>query len=140
MLALKLRLNLALFFSLVLPCLLPTMAHAEIETSILAPGAKIDVDGLIDEWRDFPSQQLKIVDKTSYKGDSDLSASVQSIYNNDYIYFAVTVKDEKFVRTTLAGNGEDRVELWFGNDAKGSSSTALSLYPADLNGSIGQDL
>lgn len=112
----------------------------EVSTGILESGYKVEVDGITEEWRTIPSQQLKIVEKTSLKGETDFSVSVQSLYNKDYLYFSITVRDDKFIRTTLAGNGEDKIMLWFGSDAKGAKPIALSFYPADLNGSVGQDL
>jgi hypothetical protein len=120
---------------------LPLQAHAQdITTQTLAAGSRVDIDGLTDEWSTLPSQQLKLINKSSYKGDSDFTASFQSVYDKDYLYFAITVRDDKFIRTTLAGNGEDKLVLWFGGDAKGSKSTPLSIYPADLNGSATQDI
>ena len=128
-------------FSLVAASYLPSQARAQdITTQTLAAGSRVDIDGLTDEWSTLPSQPLKLINKNSHIGDSDFSANFQSVYDKDYLYFAITVRDEKFIRTTLAGNGEDKLVLWFGADAKGSKSTALSIYPADLNGSATQDL
>jgi hypothetical protein len=128
-------------FSFLAAASLPALSFAQdISTQILATGSKVEVDGLIDEWRTIPSQPLDLVSKSSHKGSADFSVSFQSLYDKEYLYFAITVTDEKFIRTTLAANGEDRLAFWFGADAKGSKSSLLSVYPADLNGSIGQDL
>jgi hypothetical protein len=127
--------------SLAAAAYLPLQVYAQdITTQTLASGSRVDIDGLTDEWSTLPSQQLKLINKSSYKGESDFAAGFQSVYDKDYLYFAITVRDEKFIRTTLAGNGEDKLMLWFGGDAKGSKSTPLSIYPADLNGSATQEL
>jgi hypothetical protein len=113
--------------------LLPTAAFAgDIYSDVLAPGSVVTVDGLLDEWRGLPGDELEIVEKISYKGAGDLAATVQSLHDKTYLYFAITVRDDAFRRTGAGTAGEDKLLMWFGGDAT-KSPISLSFLPGDLS-------
>lgn len=121
--------------------LLPGLVSAkEVFSDILAKGSSVNFDGLLDEWVGLPGQEVPIIERVSYKGASDLSVMVQSLHDEETIYFAITVTDDQFIRTGAGTVGEDKVMLWFGSEPSGvQKPLALSFLPGDLL-SIKQDL
>jgi Carbohydrate family 9 binding domain-like len=122
----------ALFLAMVFP----SAAFAlDVPSELLAPGEKVNFDGLLGEWRDLAGASLEVVERSSYKGADDFSVTVKSFHDKDKLYLAITAVDDTFLRSGAGTVGEDRVELWFG----GKAPLRVSVLPDNLKG-IAQEL
>jgi len=60
------------------------------------------------------SNQAKFITKGAYywAGKEDLSYTVRSVYNEQYLYFLVRVTDDKVISQTKLDSAYDNVEIW----------------------------
>jgi len=82
----------------------------------------IAVDGKLDEWADVLAMPLGYASRISIDDVENLSAKVQFQWDEDYIYMAVTVRDNVFYQP-YSGDGAwqaDNLQLFF--DPKGDGN------------------
>ncbi len=99
---------------------------------------KIVIGGKLSEWQGIDRAMLDEKQYITYKpanwqGKDDLSAELMAQYDDENLYLAIKVTDDKFVQQfrgdeMLKG---DHVELWFGTE-KGTYQFGLS--PGDFKG------
>ena len=85
----------------------------------------IDVDGDISEWDNIPgikldSPEQAVVQSVNWKGTKDSSAVMKAAWNKEYLYFAVSVRDDELLERR--GWSGDCVELFFDFDLWGDKN------------------
>jgi hypothetical protein len=90
-------------------------------------GVKLRVDGVIKEW---PGKMTELAEAVRGKGER---VSGQIGYDDKHLYVAFDVRDDKLVRSSSAGEGEDHGTLLIAfPDARGRLTLyELDLYPGD---------
>ncbi|RLG56904.1 MAG: hypothetical protein DRN95_06200, partial [Candidatus Hydrothermarchaeota archaeon] len=107
--------------------LIPTIASGKAlyPTSLVEGGAPISIDGDISEWEKLKvtpqaiSNVIPFPGTKAPEGPSDLKAKFWCLADEDYLYVAVEVKDDRIVSGGHPYNGrwnEDCVEICFDGD------------------------
>jgi hypothetical protein len=96
-------------------------ASAEELACDLAEQGTVQVDGLLDDWRDVQG-------RSAGSGKQGLSFEVRCNYDDDHLYLMVFVQDDQLVRTRGQLAGEDHVEIGL---AVGDQVERLAIYPEE---------
>ena len=96
-------------------------ASAEELSCDLAEQGTVQVDGLLDDWRDVQG-------RPAGSGKRDLSFEVRCNYDDSNLYLVVLVQDEQLVRTRAQLVGEDHVEIGL---PVGDKVERLAIYPEE---------
>jgi hypothetical protein len=104
-------------------------AGRTLEAEPLA-GAKVRIDGVIKEW---PGRMTDLTETIQGRAGSDLRVAGQIGYDDTSLYVAFDVRDDKLVRTSAFGPGEDHGTLLIAfPDTQGRYTLhQLDLYPGD---------
>jgi hypothetical protein len=114
--------------------LAPEALANEIPCSPVEAGT-IQLDGLLNDWQGaegvgIDKEEQILTGKKEWSGPDDLSFDVYCNYDETYLYLAVDIKDEYFIRSRKA-KGDDHLMVLFG-------SKKLVVYPGDLRGIPGR--
>ncbi|HEX2568231.1 MAG TPA: sugar-binding protein [Polyangia bacterium] len=96
-------------------------ARAEELACDLAEQGTVQVDGLLDDWRDVQGRPVG-------SGRRDLSFEVRCNYDDNNLYLMVLVQDDRLVRTRAQLAGEDHVEIGL---PVGDKVERLAIYPEE---------
>lgn len=95
---------------------------ADIECGLSQVGV-VTVDGLLDDWSGVQGMNL------SGGSPGDAAATLRCNYDEQALYLAVSVTDERLIRTKKAGSAEDHLSINFGG-------ARLEIWPADTDKNI----
>lgn len=101
---------------------LPNASANEIECGLTEVGL-INVDGLLDDWKGVKEVS------NSNGAANDAGFTIRCNYDEEALYLAVDVVDERLIRNKKPGAGDDRLALGFGDQI-------LEVYPADTDKNI----
>jgi hypothetical protein len=93
-------------------------------------GVKLRIDGVIKEW---PGRMTDLSEAIQGRAGSDPRVAGQIGYDDKHLYVAFDVKDDKLIRTSAFGAGEDHGTLLIAfPDAQGRFTLhEIDLYPGD---------
>ncbi len=105
----------------------PALAAVDAQALWADPVTKVRVDGMLRDWKARMSKlDVQVSGKTA-----GTRAEAAVGYDDDNIYIALDVVDDRIVRTARAGRGEDYATLLlaFPTSASGYETHRIELYP-----------
>ena len=116
------------------------------QPSIEAPHATavLNLDGELGEWAGVPEAVLSQFSAVwwDYRGQAppdvdDASLVLQAMWDDDYLYFGLQVRDDALVRDSVNIWWDDEIEIWLDGDADGDTDSAFDhQYTFNTDGTV----